>query len=105
MLVANIIKTFHYMKRHILKSLQVNALNERIKQARERAGLTVNKAAELLGVKRIQIWRMENQDYSLSAKRLYELSDHYGVDPQKLFLGETGEDTRFDRIGDVVAFV
>lgn len=106
--VAPMIKTFHNMKRFLLLGLDVNALNERIKQARERAGFSVNKAAEKLGLKRVQIWRMENRDFALSAERLFELSENYGVDPRTLFKGindDLKSDNRFERIGEAVRMV
>ncbi|WP_299164857.1 helix-turn-helix transcriptional regulator [uncultured Tateyamaria sp.] len=86
----------------------MDTLFERIKDARERAGLTVNQAAEALGVKRTQIWRMENRSETLTAERLFELADLYGVDARKLFQGDTASaspDRLYDLIGAVVIMV
>lgn len=109
--VAPLVKTFHIMKCLLSLSTALKertSLNIRIQNARERAGLSVNKAADMLGVKRTQIWRMENQAFALSAERLFALADLYGVNPRWLYQGEefiVDTDDRFTRIGDVVQFV
>ncbi|MFV1602332.1 MULTISPECIES: helix-turn-helix domain-containing protein [unclassified Phaeobacter] len=86
----------------------METLFERIKEAREKAGLTVNAAADALGVKRTQIWRMENRSETLTAERLFELADLYSVDPRKLFEGDAASgspDKLYDLIGAVVIMV
>ena len=84
-------------------------LYDRIKDARERAGLTVNQAAERLGVSRVQVWRMENKTETISAERLFVIAEVYGVDPYALFKGvsATTQSTAalYTRIGEVVAMV
>lgn len=84
-------------------------LYDRIKDARERAGLTVNEAAERLGVSRVQVWRMENKTETISAERLFVIAEVYGVDPYALFKGidATSQSTAalYQRIGEVVAMV
>jgi transcriptional regulator with XRE-family HTH domain len=83
-------------------------LYERIKNARERAGMTVNDAASALGVTRTQVWRLEQKSETLSAERLFEIADLYGVDPRQLFQGKDAPPTSQDlyrRIGEVVAMV
>ena len=62
-------------------------LYDRIREARERAGLTVNEAAEKLGVSRVQIWRMENKTETITAERLFIIAAIYQVDPYALFKG------------------
>lgn len=84
-------------------------LYDRIKDARERAGLTVNDAADRLGVSRVQIWRLENKAETISAERLFVIAEIYGVDPIALFHGTkvTTHSTSalHTRIGEVVAMV
>lgn len=84
-------------------------LYDRIRDARERAGLTVNEAAEKLGVSRVQIWRMENKTETITAERLFIIAAIYQVDPYVLFKGTkaTTQSTSalYVRIGEVVAMV
>jgi len=84
-------------------------LYERIKDARERAGLTVNQAAEKLGVSRVQVWRMENKAETITADRLFVLAEVYDIDPLILFKGvnATTQSTAvlYKKIGEVVAMV
>jgi len=87
----------------------VEHLYDRIKDARERAGLTVNEAAEKLGVSRVQVWRMENKTETIGAERLFVIAEVYGVDPYTLFKGvnATSQSTAalYRQIGEVVAMV
>jgi transcriptional regulator with XRE-family HTH domain len=87
----------------------VEHLYDRIRDARERAGLTVNEAADKLGVSRVQIWRMENKTETISAERLFIIAAIYNVDPYVLFKGTnaTSQSTSalYARIGEVVAMV
>ena len=86
----------------------MDTLFKRIKDAREQAGLSVNQAAEALGVKRTQVWRMENRSETLTAERLFELADLYGVDARKLFQGDNASaspDRLYELIGAVVIMV
>ena len=84
-------------------------LYERIRNARERAGLSVNEAAERVGVSRVQIWRMENKTETISAERLFILAAIYEVDPYTLFHGTKATTQSmpsfYRRIGEVVAMV
>lgn len=84
-------------------------LYDRIREARERAGLTVNEAADRLGVSRVQIWRMENKAETITAERLFIIAAIYQVDPYVLFKGTeaTTQSTTalYSRIGEVVAMV
>lgn len=84
-------------------------LYERIKDARERAGFSVNEAADRLGVSRVQIWRLENKAETISAERLFVIAEIYGVDPVELYHGTkaTTQSTSalYTRIGEVVAMV
>lgn len=84
-------------------------LYERIRDARERAGLSVNEAAEKLGVSRVQIWRMENKTETISAERLFIIAAIYQVDPYHLFNGTKAttqsQAVLYRRIGEVVTMV
>lgn len=84
-------------------------LYDRIRDARERAGLTVNEAADKLGVSRVQIWRMENKTETISAERLFTIAAIYEVDPYVLFHGTNAttqsKSALYTRIGEVVAMV
>jgi transcriptional regulator with XRE-family HTH domain len=84
-------------------------LYDRIRDARERAGLSVNEAAERLGVSRVQIWRMENKTETISAERLFMIAALYQVDPYELFRGSQATtrsvNAMYRQIGEVVAMV
>ncbi len=84
-------------------------LYERIREARERAGLSVNEAAEKLGVSRVQIWRMENKTDTISAERLFIIAAIYQVDPYHLFHGTKAttqsQTVLYQHIGEVVSMV
>ncbi len=84
-------------------------LYERIRSARERAGFSVNEAAERLGVSRVQVWRMENKSETISAERLFLIAKIYGVDPIEIYHGTDAASQNFGplyrQIGEVVAMV
>lgn len=83
-------------------------LFDRIREARERSGMSMDDAAEALGVTRVQIWRLEHKSKTVSAARLFEMADLFGVDPRKLLQGEDAPPTHLDlyrRISDVIAMV
>ena len=83
-------------------------LYDRIKNARERSGMSVDDAARALSVSRVQVWRLENKSETVSAERLFEIADLYGVDPRKLLEGSdapTISNDLYRRIGEVVAMV
>jgi len=50
--------------------------------------MTVSETAKALGVTRTQVWRLEHKSKTISAERLFEIADLYGVDPRKLFEGD-----------------
>lgn len=83
-------------------------LYERIKDARERAGMSVNDASHALGVTRTQVWRLEHKSETLTAERLFELADLYGVDPRQLLRGddpEVSSTAMLEHVGAVVMMV
>jgi len=107
MLVASVVKMFHDVKRIAIRMLNLQ-LYERIKAARERAGISVNGAAEKLGVKRTQIWRMEHKADTVSARRLFELADLYQTDPRELLMGVDATNPPrqlYETLGNVVVMV
>lgn len=70
--------------------------------------MTAREAEDALGVSRIQIWRLENKSKTISADRLFELADLYGVEPRQLLHGDEAPamfHDLFRRIGDVVLMV
>lgn len=70
--------------------------------------MSMDDAADALGVSRVQVWRLEHKSTTVSAERLFELADLYGVDPRKLLQGENAPATHLDlyrRIAEVVAMV
>lgn len=70
--------------------------------------MSVNQVADALGVSRTQVWRMENKSETLTAIRLFELADLFGVDPRRLLQGELAPDLSnrlHDRIGEAVLLV
>lgn len=80
----------------------------RIRNARQRSRMSMDDAADSLGVSRVQIWRLENKSKTVSAQRLFEMADLYGIDPRRLLEGDAAAATSQDlyrRIGEVVAVV
>jgi transcriptional regulator with XRE-family HTH domain len=55
-------------------------LKDRLKVARERAGLSQGQVAKLLGFHRPTISQIENGDRSVKADELLRFADAYGVD-------------------------
>lgn len=83
-------------------------LSDRIRAAREKAGLTHDYVAAHLEVSRVQAWRIENDTKSISAKRLFQLAGLFGVDARKMFEGDNsiGHDQALIRcVEQVVALV
>lgn len=107
MFVAVLARVFHDVEHTHIGFQRVTKLFERIKLAREKAGLSTGELAEKLGVKRTQAWRLENDVTTVSAARLFELADLFGVDPRELFFGEGNHrsDSGYVRIAKIVAMV
>lgn len=84
------------------------ALHERLRTARTKSGLSLNEVADQLGISRIQAWRIENKSETISARRLFELADLFGVDARTLFEGRDAPmhtDSTFNRIQRITEFV
>lgn len=83
-------------------------LFDRLRDARERSGMSVDDAAKSLGISRVQVWRLEHKSKTITAERLFEIADLYGVDPRSLFEGSDApviSDDLYRRIGEVVVMV
>ncbi len=70
-------------------------IGERLKQARERAGLTQDQVAKSLGVLREQVSYFENGRREIDLVTLFRLADLYGYSAAHFLLGQRarpGED-------------
>ena len=54
-------------------------LSEKIKELRERAGLTQEQLAEQMGVQRNTVWRWENKKANLKAENIQSLSSSCSI--------------------------
>lgn len=69
----------------------MHVIKERLKQAREQAGLSLGQAIELAGMSRTTLWRAENDTDSLpEVDTLVQLAKIYGVSLDWL-AGDEGE--------------
>ena len=59
-------------------------LSEKIKELREKAGLTQEELAEKMEVQRNTVWRWENQKANLKSDNVRKLSTILNVDPVEL---------------------
>ena len=83
-------------------------LHHDLKRARIDAGLSMDDAADRLGVSRSALSRIEGGVTSVSSQRLIVLAGVYGVSPSSLLDGavvRAMSDTDLDRIGRVIEFV
>jgi transcriptional regulator with XRE-family HTH domain len=83
-------------------------LNELIKQARMEAGLTLDQAAEKLGISQSSVSRIETGETAVTAQRLVDMAAAYRVSPSQLLDGAvvgSMSETDLDRIGAVIEFV
>lgn len=62
----------------------VNGLGERLRQARIRAGLSQEQAAQRIGCDRSSLSRWEKGEVPPAADRLLQLAELYGVSPNEL---------------------
>lgn len=83
------------------------ALADRLRQARERAGLTQEQAADLLGVRRPAISEIEAGKRAVESTELFRLAEIYGVSFRALVRGEEAPEEKVAaalfRAGDEVA--
>ena len=59
-------------------------LGDRVKELRERAGLTQEELAEKMGVQRNTVWRWENKKATLRAENIQRLSSALNIDASSL---------------------
>ncbi len=59
-------------------------LGKKIKDLREKAGLTQEELAEKMNVQRNTVWRWENQKANLKASNVQKLSEILKVEPSEL---------------------
>lgn len=81
--------SFFFELFHVMKRLRYNRnsrmeLHHRLRKAREAKGLGVQEVADVLKVKRVQVWRMEKDASFISIARLNELAKLYGVEASSL---------------------
>lgn len=110
--VAIYVPTFHVVKRHAPEGEGTHVLSERLKMARERAGLSVNAAATALGLTRVQVWRIERpksetESEAISTDRLLQMAQLYQVTPASLLADDADPALNLttDQIGEVVHLV
>ena len=76
-----------------------------IKEAREERGYSIKVAADLLGLPKTTLWRLENDQGTISADRIIDISSKYGYSISGLLEGRLliePTQTDYDRIGMVV---
>ena len=76
-----------------------------IKDAREERGYSIKVAADLLGLPKTTLWRLENDQGTISADRIIDISSKYGYSISGLLDGKLlmePTQTDYDRIGMVV---
>ena len=65
----------------------MDEINRTIRMARERKGLTLTQAAELVGISRSTLFRLENGDGRVSMEKLQAVAGGYGYKPGALLDG------------------
>ena len=73
-------------------------LSEKIKELREKAGLTQEELAERTGVQRNTVWRWENDKAKLKADNIQRLSLVFNVDTSELM--QTISETSLQEVGE-----
>lgn len=66
-------------RRHVKAALTIGGENLTYKEAREKAGLTQDEAAEKIGVSRVSIWLWETGRGSPLIANLGKMSEAYGI--------------------------
>jgi transcriptional regulator with XRE-family HTH domain len=59
-------------------------LGDKVKELREKAGLTQEELAERMGVQRNTVWRWENQKANLRADNIQRLSSALNIDASEI---------------------
>lgn len=64
-------------------------IGDKVRELREKAGITQEELADRMGVQRNTVWRWENQKANLRAENIQRLSSVLNVDTSELMLPET----------------
>lgn len=65
----------------------VSSFSDRMKEARERAGLTQTEVADAIGARHHVVWRYENEESRPRAERLHKIARLLRCDPNWLLTG------------------
>ncbi|NKB53851.1 MAG: helix-turn-helix domain-containing protein [Rhizobiaceae bacterium] len=79
-----------------------------LRKAREERGLNLDQAADLTGIKKTSLWRLESGDSKVSVERFFAIADAYGFDPIDLLKDKTSTgmtEADYDRVRQVVVVV
>jgi transcriptional regulator with XRE-family HTH domain len=79
--------------------------SEIIKQAREAKGYSIQQAADLLGCPKTTLWRLENDQGTITADRIIDIASKYGYSISSLLEGRLviePTETDYERLGMVV---
>ncbi len=79
-----------------------------LRKAREERGLNLDQAADLTGIKKTSLWRLETGDSKVSVERFFAIADAYGFDPIELLKASTSTgmtEADYDRVRQVVVVV
>lgn len=85
-----------------------DTFGEAIRKVRLDLGLSLQAAADRLGMPKTTLWRLEDGESKISAKRLVDIAAEYGYSVSSLVAGElvkSPTQTEFDRLGSVVEHV
>jgi transcriptional regulator with XRE-family HTH domain len=85
-----------------------DTFGDTIRRARLELGLSLQAAADRLGMPKTTLWRLEDGESKISAKRLVDIAAEYGFSISRFVAGElvkSPTQTEFDRLGAVVEHV
>lgn len=71
-------------------------ISDRLKELREKAGLTQEELAEKMGVQRNTVWRWENKKANLRADNIQRLSSALNIDVSDLMIADE-EQSAYDK--------
>lgn len=79
-----------------------------LRKAREKRGLNLDQAADLTGIKKTSLWRLETGDSKVSVERFFAIAEAYGFDPIELLKSHTSTgmtEADYDRLKQVVMMI
>ena len=85
-----------------------DTFGDTIRKARKELGLSLQTAADRLGLPKTTLWRLEDGESKISAKRLVDIAAEYGYSISSLVAGgavEAPPPTGIDRLGGGVGKV